>query len=68
MKTFTFRYDPHPRRSAMSSIQRSLKTGAIDIDQDSIACKSMDDMMRLMTKSRVEVLGGIVENTPEWLL
>lgn len=67
MKTFTFRYDPHPRKSAISSIHKSLKTGAIDIDQDSIACKSMDDMMKLMTKSRFQVFAAIVEKTPESL-
>jgi predicted transcriptional regulator len=67
MKTFTFRYDPHPRKSAMSSIQKSIKTGAIDIDQDSITCKSMDDMMKLMTKSRFQVFAAIVEKTPESL-
>lgn len=67
MKTFTFRYDPHPRKSAMSSIQKSLKMGVIDIDQDSIACKSMDDMMKLMTKTRFQVFAAIVEKTPESL-
>jgi predicted transcriptional regulator len=51
----------------MSSIQKSLKTGTIDIDQDSIACKSMDDMMKLMTKSRFQVFAAIVEKTPESL-
>jgi hypothetical protein len=38
MKTFTFRYDPHPRKSAMAGISKSLKTGAVDIERDSIAC------------------------------
>jgi predicted transcriptional regulator len=64
MKTFTFRYDPKPRKSSMASILKSLKNGAIDIEHDSIACKSMDDMMKLMTKTRFQVFTAIVENTP----
>jgi len=67
MKTFTFRYDPHPRKSAMASISKSLKTGAIDVERDSIACKSMDDMMKLMTKTRFQVFTAIVEQAPESL-
>ena len=64
MKTFTFRYDPSPRNSAMTSIAKSLKTGAIDIERDSIACKSMDDMMKLMTKARFQLFAAIVEKAP----
>lgn len=64
MKTFTFRYDPHPRKSAMASIQKSIKSGAKDIERDSIACKSMDDMMKLMTKTRFQVFTAIVEKAP----
>lgn len=64
MKTFTFRYDSHPRKSAMTSIQKSLRTGDIDIERDSIACKSMDDMMKLMTKTRFQVFTAIVEKAP----
>ncbi len=67
MKTFTFRYDPHPRKSAMASIQKSLKTGSPDIERDSIACKSMDDMMKLMTKTRFQIFTAIVEKAPESL-
>ena len=67
MKTFTFRYDPHPRKSAMVSVQRSLKTGGVEIECDSIACKSMDDMMRLITKARFHVFTAIVERAPDSL-
>jgi predicted transcriptional regulator len=67
MKTFTFRYDPHPRKSAMASFAKSLKTGAVDIECDSIACKSMEDMMKLMTKARFQVFTAIVEKSPESL-
>ena len=65
MKTFTFRYDPTPRKSAMTSVARSLKTGAVDIEPDSIACRSMEDMMKLMTKARFQVFTAIVEKSPE---
>lgn len=67
MKTFTFRYDPHPRKSAMKSIQRSIQSGQVVIERGSIACKSMDDMMKLMTKSRFQVFAAIVEKSPESL-
>lgn len=67
LKTFTFRYDPHPRKSAMASISRSLKTGGVNVERDSIACRSMDDMMRLMTRSRFQVFTAIVEKAPESL-
>jgi predicted transcriptional regulator len=67
MKAFTFRYDPHPRKSTMASIAKSLKTGAVDIERDSIACKSMDDMMKLMTKTRFQIFTAIVEEAPESL-
>jgi predicted transcriptional regulator len=67
MKTFTFRYDPHPRKSAMASISKSLRTGALDVELDSIACKSMDDMMKLMTKTRFQVFAAIVEKSPDSL-
>jgi len=64
MKTFTFRYDPHPRKSAIASIQKSLKSGISDIERDSIACKSMADMMKLMTKTRFQIFTAIVEKAP----
>ncbi len=65
MKTFTFRYDPHPRKSAKTSISKSLKTGMIDIEPDSISCKSMEDMMKLMTKTRFQIFTAIVEKSPD---
>ncbi len=65
MKTFTFRYDPRPFKSAMESIERTIKTGIASIDDDSIACKSMEDMMKVMTKARFRVFATIVEKAPE---
>lgn len=67
MKTFTFRYDPHPRRSAIKSIEKSLRSGKAAIDQDSIACKSVEDMVKLMTKTRFQVFTAIVEQAPDSL-
>ena len=67
MKTFTFRYDPSPRKSAIASIQKTMKSGKPDIEPDSIACRSMDDMMKLMTKSRFQIFTAIVEKAPDSL-
>ncbi|MCM0607004.1 MAG: hypothetical protein KA715_13015 [Xanthomonadaceae bacterium] len=67
MKTFTFQYDPHPLKSAFASIERSMKTGHVDIQKDSITCKSTEDMMTLMTKSRMKVFSATLEKSPESL-
>ena len=67
MKTFTFRYDPAPRKSALTSFQKTIKTGKPDIDRDSIACRTMEDMMKLRTKTRFQVFTAIVEKAPDSL-
>jgi predicted transcriptional regulator len=67
MKTFTFRYDPHPRKSALSSIQQTLRTGKAEIEKDSISCRSMEEMIKIMTKSRFQVFTTLVEKSPESL-
>ena len=67
MKTFTFRYDPNPRKSAIAAINRAQKTGQGEIRKDEISCRSMEDMMKIMTRSRFQVFTAIVETSPDSL-
>ncbi|MCM2324226.1 MAG: hypothetical protein NDJ90_13295 [Oligoflexia bacterium] len=61
MKTFTFRYDPHPARSGIEGIRKAIKTGKGEIQDDSITCSSYEEMVRLMTQSRAEAFAAILQ-------
>lgn len=65
MKTFTFRYDPRPGRSALEGIRKAMKTGKGEIQDASITCSSFEEMVRLMTQSRAEAFTAIVQEKPE---
>ncbi|MEW6058497.1 MAG: hypothetical protein AB1540_18020 [Bdellovibrionota bacterium] len=65
MKTFTFKYDPHPTKTAFNAISRSVKAGKGSIRKDEIACRSMDDMMKIMSKIRFQLFTTIVEKAPD---
>lgn len=64
MKTFTFRYDPRPARSAFEGIRKAMKTGKGEIQDNSITCSSYEEMVRLMTQSRAEAFAAIVQEEP----
>lgn len=64
MKTFTFRYSPHPARSALDGIRKTIKTGKGEIQDDSVTCSSYEEMVRLMTQSRAEAFTAIVQEEP----
>jgi predicted transcriptional regulator len=65
MKTFTFRYDPRPARSALECVRKAIKSGKGEIQVDSITCGSYEEMTRLMTQSRAEAFAVIVRSEPE---
>lgn len=44
-----------------------MKSGKTDLDEDSIACRSVEDMVKLMTKSRFQIFTAIVEQAPQSL-
>jgi predicted transcriptional regulator len=67
MKTFTFKYDPNPQKTTFDNMKRSMLTGEINIQKDSIYCSSAEDMIKVMTKSRFEIFTTIVEKAPESL-
>ena len=67
MKTFTFRYDPHPRKTSFNSIAKAQKTGKGEILNEQISCGSIEDMMKVMTKARFQIFTAIVENSPNSL-
>jgi predicted transcriptional regulator len=67
MKTFTFHYNASPRAAALKSIKDSMRAGKMDIQKDSISCKSMDEMMKLISKARFQVFIAIVEQSPSSL-
>jgi predicted transcriptional regulator len=67
MKTFTFKYDRHPRKTAFEGIARAQKTGRGEIQKDEISCRSMDEMMKVMTKTRFQIFTSILETAPESL-
>lgn len=64
MKTFIFRYDPNPRKTAMAAISRAMKTGKGQILKNEISCRSMDEMIKVMTKSRFQIFTAVVETSP----
>jgi len=67
MKTFTFKYDPNPRKTALEAIARAQKTGKREIQKDQISCRSMEEMMKVMTKSRFQIFAALVEHSHESL-
>jgi predicted transcriptional regulator len=64
MKTFTFKYDPHPARSAIEGIRNAMKYGKGEIHSDSLSCRTMQEMVALMTKGRLDAFTAIVEQEP----
>lgn len=64
MKVFKFRYERNPKKTALSAMKRTIRTGVSDIRDDEMICDSMTSMLKLMSKSRFEVFAAIVESKP----
>lgn len=67
MKTFTFRYERNPRKSALEAMKKAIRTGMADVNDDEMVCDSMASLLKLMSKSRFEVFAAIVEHRPHSL-
>ena len=67
MKTFTFRYERSPRKTALAAMKRAIKTGNADVSGDEMICDSMDAMLKLMSKTRFDAFAAIVERRPKSL-
>ncbi len=64
MKTFTFKYEKNPKKSALLAMQKAIQTGNADIRDHEMVCDGLDSMLKLMSKSRFDVFAAIVENRP----
>src|SRR4051794_760054 len=67
MKTFTFKYDPTPRKTALEAIAGAQQTNLGEVQKDEISCRSMEEMMKVMTKTRFQIFTAILETAPESL-
>jgi predicted transcriptional regulator len=62
MKTFVFRYEKNPRKSALQAMKRAITSGKVDVRDHEMVCDSMDSMLKLMSKTRFAVFAAIIEH------
>jgi predicted transcriptional regulator len=67
MKTLTFKYDPHPRKTALEAMAKAQKIDRGEIQKDEISCRSMEEMMKVMTKTRFQIFTAVLETSPNSL-
>jgi predicted transcriptional regulator len=67
MKTFTFKFKSNPQKKAFDKLKEVIKTRKPYVKGNEMLCDSLDTMLKLISKSRFEVFGGIVEHKPQSL-
>lgn len=65
MRVFTVRYERNPRKSVLETMKRAIETSTPDIRGDELICDSMEAMLKIITRSRFEAFGAIVEHRPD---
>jgi predicted transcriptional regulator len=67
VKTFTIRIEKNPDVDAFKRLKRVIKTGVPDVRPDELLCDSMDSALKVLSKSKFELFGGILTFKPESL-
>ncbi len=67
MKTFTFRYNAHPRKESLAAIREVIRTGKSDVRSNEMIFSDFAGLFKLLTKSRLDLFAKIAENNPDSL-
>ncbi len=68
MKTFTMKLGgPSLIKNMREEIRQAIRTGVPSIDEDVMLCESVEGMSAVISKSRLEAFGAIVQHRPKSL-
>ena len=64
MKTFTFKLKKTSFKKTIRALRRAVKTGIPNIQDDEMSCGSIEAMMTVMSRSKLEAFAAIVDHKP----